>query len=406
MLSHKKIQFIGYAVSTKALECGGGGDNKCYLGNEDERADMDARLALLKLAAQKAQKAFAPDPDVLKVFVIPEFFFRGAYGAYSGAQGEAYLKEKLRRLKNEHPALDMALWGTSLFAAQKADYSDPVIQKAACLGDDYLSLYRACRDYRNLVGKETPTLKSMLFFLDELEAWEDDNAVPKDLPAQDPLFWVIKDLLAGCDKTAPVTVSNKAQVMLEGDGYLTVQKRFKSKVDFVLNHYRDEARTLENHAAYLQTFVRYPPIASAANEEKRDPLDQYSVFDWHGLKVGVEICLDHVRERLRRAGGGLDLHLIPSCGVEVMPGAVAARAGGYVFNCDGDYTLDDACNGLGAHSQLFRVEEAGDAPSGKNAKLGKRIEPEQVIKIDWQEADRYYSEGAGQLHIYPPQPLN
>ena len=405
MTKHKQVQFIGYAVSTKAQECGGGGGHKYYLGNEDEGADMDARLALLKLVLQKTRKFFAQDPETLKIFVIPEFFFRGLYGAYGGAQAEGYLKEKLHQLKAEYPVLDMAVWGTSLLAQHKADYDQPAISRASCLGDEYLSLYRACCEYRTAVGRETPSLKEMLFFLDELEAWEDDNAVPKDLPAQDPLFWVIKDLLAGCDKGAPVMVSNKAQIMLANGDCLTVQKRFKSKVDFVLNRYCDAARTRENRGAYLQTFVGYPPIPPAASEEKRDPLDQYGVFDWHGLKVGVEICLDHIRQRLCRAGGGLDLHIIPSCGVEVTANAVAARANGYVFNCDGDYTLDNACNGAGAHTQLFRVAEAGDTLSGKDAKLGARIEPQEVISVDWQGVERYYPEGAGEVHVYAPQPL-
>lgn len=407
MTSYKEIQFIGYAVSTKAALCGGGDNNKYYLGNTDESADLAARLSLVKTALQGAGPAWRGGPETLKVFVIPEFFFRGALGAYSGTQNEAYLKEGLRALKAEFaPSIDMAVWGTSLFATQKADYTSPAVEKASRLGDAYLALYEACREARSAAGKKTPDLKDMLFFLDELEAWEDSNTVPQDLPAQDPLFWVIKDLLAGCDRNAPVEVVNKAQILLEGEGWLSVQKRFKSKVDFVLNYYHDAARTKANRDAFLQTFVRYPPVAPSVTEEKVVPLDQYSVFNWRGLKVGIEICLDHVRQRLALVRSDLDLQLLPSCGVEVMPSAVAARVGGYVFNCDGDYTLADACNGLGAHSQLFRVVEAGDAKVGKEAKLGKRIEPERVIKVGSQGIENYYPEGAGELHVYVPQPLN
>ena len=53
-----------------------------------------------------------------------------------------------------------------------------------------------------------------------------------------------------------------------------------------------------------------------------------------GPVVGVEICLDHSDHRMRKAVArspwpqrhdGLDLHLVPSCGMQLHPQSVAAR---------------------------------------------------------------------------------
>ncbi len=407
MSEYKYVQFIGYAVSTKPALCGPEnspdyGNRKYYLGDAQDGRDMEYRLKLMGEALQKAQAACDRRPGVLKIFVAPEFFFRGAYGAYYGQDAEERLRQGLGELYAAHgPDMGMALWGSSLLAEQAADFTRPEIAAASVLGDEYLHLYETCREFRTAIGKETPGLRDILFGLDELE----NPATRPDDVKLDPLAAVLEQILHGCTRKAPVKVSNTCQIMLAGDRYLTVRKQFKSCVDFILNYSHGQTGGPDNRGSYMQTFVAYPDIAPAEAEMKREDRDPYSIFDWRGLKVGVEICLDHIRQRLSGRVNDLDLQIIPSCGAEVTKGCIAARAGGYVFNCDGDYTLDDAQNGDGAHTQLFRVEAGGDPARKLDAALGQRIAPQEIISLDQRDVARYFPAGAGEVHVYGPQAL-
>ena len=421
---YSQVQFIGYAISTVPkvhVENGTRpGINKYYLGLADTRADIEARLALLSTALHEAQQAFNPAKGVLRVFVIPEFFFRGIKGAYL-SEHEPFLAVRLQAiLQAQAPGVDLAVFGTSLFCANPVDYTHPITAKNYALGDDFLNVYRACRDFRESVGLNTPSMQEMLFYLDELEAMDNITSldslasVSQTTTSLPPLSAVLQELLAACDQEAPLVVSNQSQIFLGGQRYLSVQKQFKSKVDFVLNYYRDSAHSLENLDAYLQTFVKYPLIPDSSTETKADDLDPYGIFNWGGMKIGVEICLDHIRRRMSKKVDDLDLQIIPSCGVEITLNGIATRPGGYIFNCDGDYNLEDAQNGPGSHTQLYRVERCERGKSlvhgtnfslgltpGQGAKLSARISPEHVIAINHAGADNLFSFGAGELHVYP-----
>ena len=457
---HTHVQFIGYAISTvpklyveNPIQPG---VNKYYLGLEDEKTDIEARIELLSMALRAAQQAFQPEANILRIFVIPEFFFRGNKGAYHTSH-EQFLTACLQTILQEHaPNIDLAVFGTSLFCPQKVDYTEPAIAKNFALGDDFLNIYRACRNYRASMGLATPSMQEMLFYLDELECLQDEQALAgptqnstqnptqnpnpklnfKQIPGpRTPLEAVLQETLAASDQEAPLLVSNVCQLFLSGQRHLRVQKKFKSKVDFVLNYYCDSARTQKNHNAYLQTFVKYPPVANNT-EVKENDLDPYGIFTWNGLKIGIEICLDHIRQRMSRTVDDLDLQIIPSCGVEVTLNGVAARTGGYVFNCDGDYNLEDAQNGLGSHTQLYQVKQSRSdllentsclppaqlARLDQTAKLGKRIQPNNIIKIaapdkniaapgknnaapDAMGDKELYAFGTGELHVYPALPL-
>ena len=54
----------------------------CYLGLEDPIEDALRRVDVMTDAVEKALELSDPDPNTLKVFNAPEFFFRGSEGAY------------------------------------------------------------------------------------------------------------------------------------------------------------------------------------------------------------------------------------------------------------------------------------------------------------------------------------
>lgn len=401
-MPYTQVQFVGYAVSTRPAPCaplgGPGAEGRhYYLGEADDSRDLDFRLALLGEALRLAGAACQPQPEVLKIFVAPEFFFRGAHGAYYGEALAAQFRRGLQKILAEHGAgIDMALCGTALFADAPADFTRPEIARAFALGDEYLQIYESCRRFRAKLGRETPALRNMLFSLDEPAQFASRSEAIKS----DPLAGLLEEMLLACAAKAPVKVSNACPIMLKDGRCLTVRKQLKSGVDFILNHSHG-AGGADNTGCYVQTFVNYSEMAAVPGDMKQEDSDPYGVFHWQGVKVGVEICLDHIHRRLGRQTQDLDLHIIPSCGVEAEGGCLAARPGGYVFNCDGDHDFADAQNSRDAHTQLFQVK-AG--PEGA-ALLGRRIAPERVMAVARADVDRYFPAGAGEVHVYSPQDL-
>ena len=87
------------------------------------------------------------------------------------------------------------------------------------------------------------------------------------------------------------------------------------------------------------------------------------IFEYEGLKIGVDICLDHSRQRLvkhlyKHPEDYVDLQIVTSCSMSVRSSSVIAKTGGIVFNCDGEYELGDTSLGVDGkccHTSLQRI---------------------------------------------------
>lgn len=140
---------------------------------------------------------------------------------------------------------------------------------------------------------------------------------------------------------------------------------------------------------------------------------------------GLEICADHGNGRLKkalRASAGtqksVDVQLIASCGMQPNDDAIAARAGGWVFNCDG-------WNGKPDKGGTF-VERKPGGPDAPETAGRKPVYPHTVVArgtadgkwgmgtykpqtfdltgvLGW--GDPLFGEGPGELHIYAAEPL-
>jgi hypothetical protein len=55
---------------------------QCYIGNDDPYIDVQQRLVIMQQAVERAYELADHNADVLKVFIAPEFFWRGIRGAY------------------------------------------------------------------------------------------------------------------------------------------------------------------------------------------------------------------------------------------------------------------------------------------------------------------------------------
>lgn len=296
--------------------------------------DIDARLLFVADAVRKAAALADTNPTTLKVFLAPEFLFRGAGGAYlhdliNGWSGPAPIEFSL-------PAPYNSSWG-GLFGglqtiAKQANY------------EDWLFVF--------------------------------GTAVSATFPTQQASNG--KYLL---DPAQPGTVYNTALIQRGGaghkdDNYASL-KQYISGIDFLG---WDPRRTTVVHA--IGSIAPAVPAAEIPADVMGVPQGGATfaisnVNDATGapLAFGIEICLDHARSggnysnhfgRLRTANQNVKIQLVPSCGMRLIDASIRLlpAAGptphSYAFNCDG---FSDAILGLpGSHTQIWNGLNGNPVP--------------------------------------------
>ena len=66
---------------------------QCYIGLEDTSKDVEKRLDIMRKAVERAYEESNTDESILKIFLVPEFYFRGLNGAYTFQTEEAEEEE-------------------------------------------------------------------------------------------------------------------------------------------------------------------------------------------------------------------------------------------------------------------------------------------------------------------------
>jgi len=427
--AYEKVRFVGYAIPTTPADMIAVGDPNgtgsvagTYRASPDTSIDIDARLRQLKEAVDATVSVLPdpPDPTVLTVFVAPEFYWHGRMGPYVFSRDEEDPAELiLTALQAAFPVRDYPHF---LFV-----FGSVITTRV----DDLEAVFAASSTrVRNDVVKALG------------QSWRATSG-PLSLVILD----MIVDFVKNCHAYPNVEVRNRALIVSGGDlngvldefgsATLTTEKYFDSNEDFLL-------WDVTNQPVITEQMTAYPVLDLSGGDFKKDAHDSKAIFRVGASapsNVAVEICLDHTDRRLRKSidrnpwperADGIDLHIVPSCGMQLHPSAVAARAGGWAFNCDGQYGLGVPLSAgvaqsgeiagvtcvyadyvspadavYSAHSQLARVGRAakvGDemAPGAMNAgfdavpDVDVRIIPVPAIA----DLDGYFSGGAGALHIY------
>lgn len=431
---YSKVRFIGYAIPTTPANMvaignpnGPGAVAGTYLGLADFQADVRARIAVLKNAAEVARVALPPGEapgSVLNLFVAPEFYFHGTQGPYLYGHGDPDPADFiLNELRQAFPASDFPDWTLVCGSAITSRVQDI----GAILASNSTQV-------RNAVVQSLS------------EQW---------LAAFGPLNGVVFDMLVNfiknCHGYPCMEVRNRAMIVSNvaldtpthslGADRMTCEKYFVSNEDFILYD------TTGRQDVVTEQMTAYPFIDLSHGDLKATATDKYAIFRQnHGpqnfpqyVDFGVEICLDHSDVRLRRnidhepwpqPVDALHVQIIPSCGMQIAPASVAVDAMGFVFNCDGQYALD-ATNGTpsagpqsgvqcvyanyidstntayAGHTQLARVLQpaVGGDPNrsgSKNASFqtlptdGIAVLPVPVIP----ELAQCFAGGQGAVHVY------
>lgn len=401
---YSQVQFIGYAIPSVPLSLGsigigyGSFAEGRYIGIEPVTADLDARIALAMSAIEQTVKSGAVDqsPSTLKIFVMPEFTFRGKRGAYD----------------NDPPNIDA-------FA-----YFRTEIAKRVTAYDGWLFVFGTIIEATNYVRGTDQQRDEQVRVRENVamalaDAWQHSQKANDDKLANN-IDGMLDEFTTYCRLNPVYEVTNRSYVVPGGPAGaaypegLSVEKRFISNEDFVLN---------ATATGFGGDECAYPPIAENNGEDKQTAFDDLCIFTIDGIKIGVEICLDHASARLRQNRIPdtelVQIHIVPSCGMQLLDSSLIAGPGGLGFNCDGQYATpmpgiqpdpaysiwSGTADGR-AHTHLAQV--VTPCSSGKDGTGAVSKSPAAkltTVTIQNPAADAIYAYGPGEVHVYSPLPV-
>lgn len=294
----RKLQFSGAVRKYDNVVCvsysatTGGFDAKGrvkYQGLLDDQNDMLERVRKMKSAVNQA-RGFVPvtelnDSKTLKVFMAPEFYFRGKNGAYTpdivsqimpllrgGSDGTA------RNQFNDW----LFVFGTAISAAIDARHY--------CF---------TCKSDKDVSFQADPTKPGKTKAVCAKGAGHD-----------------VQEGIYGA------TIDNVALIQ-KGQADHLVAKEFKSGIDF---HDRGKGALVKVKGSVLK--ARHDTTPSKFQDERMGG----GIFNIDGITFGMEICLDHLEDKLAGARN-LQILLIPSAGMDIKK--LKTIMGGITFNVDG-----------------------------------------------------------------------
>lgn len=301
-MSYSKVQFIAHCIHTapKTLS----NDKQEYCGLKNTSEDIAERVKLVAKAleaAKKGKKTRQDDSDTLKIYMMPEFFFRGGTGAYSMDEVQEVVAALQDTVKDPNE------WSHWMFL------------------------------FGTIIGKSFETRKAGFF---------EGLFGPK---------YVV-------DTTKPIEVYNYVLTQRGGFGNVAgagpaaahaVLKEHLSGLDFI-------KASKSTGGIEWERVEHLEPAreAGTASEVQVKGYDGNSVFSQDGLTFGVEVCLDHAKKRLKSSQGlpAIDIQLVSSCGMSVKDESIVARTGGYLFLCDGYADYDK--KKLGFNSKVRKIGTA------------------------------------------------
>lgn len=308
-MPYEKVQFIAYCINTAPKKALG---KQVYTGLNSDITDIAERIKLVRKAIETARdhaNTKKADPTVLKIFMMPEFFFRGKTGGYSldAILGQVDPKAP------DHPD-PKSLVGQLQLLVQHSDW------------EHWLFIFGS------IVGKSFQT--------------QEAESGKKLVPGQNLQGTQI-------DSSKLIEVYNYVLVQKGGTtaGPQTahiVLKQFKSPEDFITQEklLYDRLNRIKSRPGGKvlgdEQVDHLAPSTAPSSASISDPsFSGTSLFKQGSFQFGLEICLDHFNARLvkylpkLRPRPTIDIQLLPSCGMNIQKPAIVVREGGFIFNCDG-----------------------------------------------------------------------
>ncbi|NVB41003.1 hypothetical protein G6O69_24395 [Pseudenhygromyxa sp. WMMC2535] len=344
-MPYTNVQFIAFTIDTAPLENKDG--SSTYLGLQDPQQDIQARCELMARAMQTALDNLptSSPPEApgttLKVFLAPEFFFRGSTGAY------------------EMDDVQYAIAQVQALAAD-AQWQDWVF------------------GFGSILGHSSPHLDTPPYDIDPNADKEVYN------------FTLIQDGGPGSSGD---------------QGARVVMKELMSGVDFIADKATGEGMLLANvdhmepagagSARQEQQVVNYDGAG----------IFDLAGITWGVeicLDHSEDVSRLKQSPQVYPGSPEVQLQLVPSCGMDIQKDSVITMSGGYVFNCDGQSGGSSALAKVADVDpvDLDDINSSSSHPVDDADIVLGDVSPPQIVPI----AD-LYQDGAGEVVIYPSQVL-
>ncbi len=284
-MPYTQVQFIAYEIDTSPANTIYDPIKRkvvqgTYLGLPDPVEDIDARCELMTRAIQTAfdnlPQASPPEAPgtTLKVFLVPEFFFRGAQGAYAMEDVQVAIARLQQIAADDQWADWVFAFGTILGTSAPAIGSPPVIDPTATK-----EIYNFTLIQKGGTASQGPTGARVV--MKELRSGIDfiaENANPGGM-----LLGEVEHMDSG-NGDASWPGREQQQVNYDGAGI------------FDLDGLTWGVEICLDHAGSVKRLQRSPQMPGASE---------------------------------------VQIQLIPSGGMSIKDVSVVAKTGGFVFNCDG-----------------------------------------------------------------------
>lgn len=351
-------------------------DVKIYLGYSNDIVDILARCEIVCKAIEAAHKEVDAEsggrsPETtLKVFMAPEFLFRGSSGAYPIEQ-ISYIMEHLYKTTSAPAYKDwLFVYGTAIgyfepnkvssyhFKAVGAVSHGSTTVKLTDNGDTKVAILGTVPTENHLMNPAGQWKLGKIAIRDVVKSDDAHYTVTLNGPLTDD----IKDGDSVEIHTPLATeIFNIAMVQKGGpdDNIASLRRAivYKEKIshiDFLRTGQAldwcdaagREVFLLDQKTVVLPTsgademFAKNPnPLAGEVN---KSGLGGGAVFMIDGITFGLEVCLDHYERRLQKfyetrpvGVGKVQIQLIPSWGATIQVSALIAETGTMIFNVDG-----------------------------------------------------------------------
>jgi hypothetical protein len=358
-----------------------------YMGLPSNQEDLLARCLLMKAAIQKAYAEEKDDkPDELKIFMAPEFYFRGVDGAYP-VDDLHLIMDKMREETQDAKYKDwLFVYGTAIghvpqAPSESTQHTLKVAEAAA--NATVIKVTHGGKDKAGaceMIPAENAQLPLVAQWRVKLSGRTSCEKVVQGVAKVDAdVYQITLPAAVSVDKDDPCVlheplaaeILNYALIQRGGPDAVAglreglVYKEKISHIDFLRNTAYAWAMPGQRNVYLGDKDVIALPSEGADETlgRKKNPvsgevtstgLGGGSIFTMDGITIGLEVCLDHLEGRMSKyftappAGAAkVQVQLIPSWGAWIKPKSLCGMKGALVFNVDGPEgsdacTIDDA----------------------------------------------------------------
>ena len=310
---HTRVQYVAYEICTMPHGFGTRYTSKddWYVGKEDIPEDIRSRVALLREVLEKvaADPTIDHSPATMKIFMAPEFLFRGPKGAYA-------LKHVLGT-ESRHAEAGESTIGSGQPVSENSLQAQLAQLTLSPKWRDWVFVFGTVVGYKQPLAGGAPAAPT---------AAERRRASRPPTP---------------CARGITRFTTSRSCSAAAARRWRRRSARALRDQELALGHRLPQPRAVRRARQRRRASMLDPvddlesrTLALAGDADTLE-IDDDGLFTMNGVSFGLEICLDHAKHRLVRAaaksGAKVQVQLVPSGGMEIHEESICVEPGGHVF---------------------------------------------------------------------------